>query len=55
MSTQTPYQVALDLVARIDHDLVRRTRHYRDKSGRLLTRLDEVIRAILDDDLAEET
>lgn len=45
------YYAALELVARIDEDLTRGTRHYRNKAGVLLTALDEVIRAILGDDL----
>lgn len=45
------YDAALKLVARIDEELTRGIRHYRDKAGRLLTKLDEVIRAILADNL----
>lgn len=45
------YKAALELVARIDEDLTRKTRHYRTKAGELLTTLDEVVRAILADDL----
>ncbi|MCB0167139.1 MAG: hypothetical protein KDI79_23120 [Anaerolineae bacterium] len=45
------YHAALELVARIDDDLSRGIRHYRTKAGQLLTTLDEVIRAILADDL----
>ena len=45
------YYAALKLVARIDEDLTRGVRHYRNKSGELLTTLDEVVRAILDNDL----
>jgi hypothetical protein len=48
---EATYQAALKLVARIDEDLTRGIRHYRNKAGSLLTTLDEVIRAILDDDL----
>lgn len=44
---EATYQAALKLVARIDEDLTRSIRHYRNKSGQLLTTLDEVIRAIL--------
>lgn len=43
------YLTAFELVTKIDEDLRRGLRHYRDKAGRLLTELDEVIRAILDD------
>jgi len=46
------YYAALELVAEIDEGLTRGTRHYRNKAGVLLTSLDEVINAILTDDLA---
>ena len=54
---EATYYAALKLVARIDEDLTRGTHHYRTKAGALLTTLDEVVRAILDDNLllAEET
>ena len=45
------YKTALELVARIDENLTRDTGHYYTKSGELLTTLDEVVRAILDNDL----
>ncbi len=45
------YYAALELVARIDEELTRGTRHYRNRAGTLLTTLDEVVRAILGDDL----
>jgi hypothetical protein len=48
---EATYQAALKLVARIDEDLTRGIRHYRNKAGVLLTTLDEVVRAILDNDL----
>ena len=48
---EATYHAALELVARIDEDLTRGVRHYRTKAGVLLTTLDEVIRAILDDNL----
>ena len=48
---ETAYYAALKLVSQIDEDLTRGTRHYRNKAGTLLTTLDEVIRAILDNDL----
>ncbi len=48
---EATYQAALKLVARIDEDLTRGIRHYRNKAGILLTTLDEVVRAILDNDL----
>lgn len=45
------YYAALNLVALIDETLSRGTRHYRNKAGVLLTTLDEVVHAILADDL----
>lgn len=48
---EAAYYAALKLVARIDEDLTKGTRHYRTKAGTLLTTLDEVVRAILDDNL----
>ncbi len=48
---ETTYNAALELVARIDEDLTRGIRHYRTEAGVLLTTLDEVIHAILDDNL----
>ncbi len=53
-STSEPeatYYAALELVAHIDEALTRGTRHYRNSAGELLTTLDEVVRAILDNDL----
>lgn len=52
MSEQdSAYYAALELVAQIDEDLTRGVRHYRNKAGVLLTTLDEVINAILEDNL----
>lgn len=48
---EVAYYAALELVARIDEDLTRGVRHYRNKAGVLLNTLDEVVRAILDDNL----
>lgn len=48
---EAAYQAALKLVTRIDDDLIRGVRHYRNKGGKLLGTLDEVVRAILADDL----
>lgn len=48
---EATYQAALKLVARIDDDLRRGIRHYRNRAGELLRTLDEVVRAILNDDL----
>ncbi len=48
---ETTYYEALELVARIDEDLTHGIRHYRTKSGLLLNTLDEVVQAILDDNL----
>ncbi|HEX9925034.1 MAG TPA: hypothetical protein VGD99_20430 [Anaerolineae bacterium] len=51
---EATYYAALDLVAYIDEALKKGTCHYRNKAGLLLTTLDEVVRAILDDDLMLE-
>jgi hypothetical protein len=48
---EAAYYAALRLVARIDEDLTKGIRHYRNKAGLLLTTLDQVIHAILNDDL----
>ena len=48
---EATYEAALELVARIDEDLTRGIKHYRNTAGRLLTTLDEVINAILNNDL----
>ena len=48
---EATYYAALELVARIDEDLTQGIRHYRNKAGLLLTALDEVVQAILDDNL----
>ena len=48
---EATYEAALELVARIDEDLTRGIRHYRNTAGRLLTTLDEVINAILTNEL----
>ena len=48
---ETTYYAALELVAVIDENLRRGVFHYRNKTGRLLNTLDEVINAILIDDL----
>lgn len=51
---EATYKAALELVKRIDHELTYGLRHYRTKAGRLLLHLDEVIEAILGDDLLLE-
>jgi hypothetical protein len=48
---EAAYRAALELVARIDEDLTRGVRHYRTKAGCLLVKLDEIVRAIIDNDL----
>jgi hypothetical protein len=48
------YRWAYLLVLAIDAQLKRGTRHFRDRSGRLLQSLDEVVQAILSDNLREE-
>jgi hypothetical protein len=45
------YNAALKLVAQIDEDLTKGIRHYRTKNGKLLTTLDQVVNAILADNL----
>jgi len=45
------YAAALRLVQAIDRDLQKGTRHYYDATGRLLVSLDEVVQAILNDNL----
>lgn len=52
---EAAYNAALNLVKRIDDDLDRDTRHYRNNAGVLLTRLNEVVTAILADDLMTDT
>ena len=47
----TPLDAYISLVEEIDHTLTTGRRHYRTKAGRLMRTLDEVIRAILADDL----
>ncbi|HMQ50513.1 MAG TPA: hypothetical protein PKE64_14620 [Anaerolineae bacterium] len=51
---EAAYYAALELVTRIDEELSRGIRHYRSRSGVLLTTLDEVINAILQDNLLTE-
>jgi hypothetical protein len=46
------YAAALKLVQTIDRDLQKGTRHYYDSRGQLLSTLDEVIHAMLTDNLA---
>jgi hypothetical protein len=48
------YILSLRLVAWIEEALQNGTRHFRDRSGRLLQSLDEVVQAILSDNLREE-
>ena len=48
---EAAYYAALELVAQIDEALTRGTRHYRNKAGELLTTLDQVVYAILNNDL----
>ena len=47
------YSCALPFVCEIADHLDRGTRHYRTRDGILLRTLDEVIRAILEDDLQD--
>jgi hypothetical protein len=48
---EATYRAALELVRTIEHNLTYGLRHYRNKAGCLLLHLDEVIDAILRDDL----
>jgi hypothetical protein len=48
---QTAYEAALELVQLIDAHLTNGTQHYRTKSGQLLRTLDQVVNAILADNL----
>jgi hypothetical protein len=48
------YEAALELVRLIDQHLTLGTQHYRTKSGTLLRTLDQVVNAILDDNLLLE-
>jgi len=48
---EATHRAALELVALIDKNLSRGICHYRDRTGRLLTTLDEVIHAVLNNDL----
>jgi hypothetical protein len=48
---EATYYAALELVAHIDEALTRGTRHYRNRAGELLTTLDEVVGAILSNNL----
>lgn len=45
------YGVAMEVILRIDTHLAQGTQHYRSKAGQLLTTLDQVVAAILADDL----
>lgn len=47
------YKTALELVARIDENLTTDRRHYWTRAGELLTSLDQVVSAILDNELME--
>ncbi len=51
---QTAYEAALELVQLIDMHLSNGTQHYRTKSGTLLRTLDQVVNAILSDNLRVE-
>ena len=48
---KTKMDLAMRFIERVDEDLTRGVRHYRTKCGVLLTTLDEVVRAALDDEL----
>lgn len=46
------FQRALAYVEAVDADLTSGRRHYRNRAGKLLSSLDEVIHAILNDELS---
>ena len=48
------YAAALRLVQAIDWDLQKGTRHFHNSAGKLLMSLDEVVQAILNDDLVAD-
>ena len=48
------YAAALHLVQAIDGDLQKGTRHFHNSAGKLLLSLDEVVQAILNDDLVTD-
>lgn len=48
---EAAYQAALELVAEIDYNLTTGRGHYYNSMGEILTTLDEVVRAILGNDL----
>lgn len=52
---EAAYEASLELVRLIDQHLAAGTQHYRTKSGTLLRTLDQVVNAILDDNLLLET
>lgn len=52
---QTSFDAAMELVQLIDAHLTHGTQHYRTKSGKLLRTLDQVVNAILSDNLRIET
>lgn len=51
LEREAAYRAGLKLVARIDEDLTRGVNHYRNKAGELLVTLDQVVRAILENNL----
>lgn len=49
---EATYKLALKLIRRIDADLTTGRGHYRNRAGKLLRTLDEVVSALVADDLA---
>jgi len=49
----TDYQTIYQLVVNLDRELAAGRVHYRNRAGRLLTQLDEVVNAILAHNLQE--
>ena len=52
---EASFDAAMELVQLIDAHLTQGTQHYRTKSGTLLRTLDQVVNAILSDNLRIET
>lgn len=51
VQSEATYQASLELVAEIDYNLTTGSGHYYDSLGERLTTLEEVVRAILGNDL----
>ena len=51
LGSEEGYQAALKLIEEIDSNLESGRGHYRNKAGLLLTTLDQIVRAIIEDNL----